>query len=91
MMLYDKEKYTGQRRYNVDFEDPKNRVENKSGFLSSDNAKRDEFSNTVRTNQWRESLKVSCAPAQLLGPRVCTARLLDFLYANCLQLKRKAH
>jgi hypothetical protein len=33
------------------------RKENKKGFVSSDNAKRDEFSNSVRTAQWREGLK----------------------------------
>ena len=40
MCSFEAEKYTQQRRYNVDFEDPKNRKENASGFLSSDNAKR---------------------------------------------------
>lgn len=30
----------------------------KKGFLTSDFSKRDEFSNTVRTAQWREQLKV---------------------------------
>jgi hypothetical protein len=33
--------------------------EKKKGFLSSDFSKRDEFSNTVRTVQWREQLSVS--------------------------------
>ena len=32
--------------------------ERKKGFLTSDWAKRDEFSNTVRTLQWREQLEV---------------------------------
>jgi hypothetical protein len=31
----------------------------KKGFLTSDFSKRDEFSNTVRTAQWREQLSVS--------------------------------
>jgi hypothetical protein len=30
--------------------------QNPRGFLSKDNAKRDEFSNVTRTAQWRESL-----------------------------------
>ncbi len=33
--------------------------EKKKGFLTSDFSKRDEFSNTIRTGQWREQLKVS--------------------------------
>lgn len=33
--------------------------EKKKGFLTSDFSKRDEFSNTVRTLQWREQLSVS--------------------------------
>lgn len=33
--------------------------EKKKGFLTSDFSKRDEFSNTVRTLQWREQLAVS--------------------------------
>jgi hypothetical protein len=32
--------------------------EKKKGFLTSDFSKRDEFSNTVRTLQWREQLAV---------------------------------
>lgn len=35
--------------------------EKKKGFLTSDFSKRDEFSNTVRTLQWREQLSVSRA------------------------------
>jgi hypothetical protein len=31
----------------------------KKGFLTSDFSKRDEFSNTTRTGQWREQLQVS--------------------------------
>jgi hypothetical protein len=33
--------------------------EKKKGFGTSDFSKRDEFSNTVRTLQWREQLSVS--------------------------------
>jgi hypothetical protein len=33
--------------------------EKKKGFGTSDFSKRDEFSNTVRTLQWREQLAVS--------------------------------
>jgi hypothetical protein len=33
--------------------------EKKKGFLTSDFSKRDEFSNTTRTLQWREQLAVS--------------------------------
>eukprot|EP01050_Picozoa_sp_SAG11_P014429 SAG11_NODE_1778_length_4265_cov_1.686750_1_plen_177_part_00 len=58
LRIFENEKYTQQRRYNVNFDDPKNAIVNPNGFLSTDNAKRDEFSNTVRTNQWRESLRV---------------------------------
>lgn len=32
--------------------------EKKKGFLTSDFSKRDEFTNTIRTEQWREQLKV---------------------------------
>ncbi len=32
--------------------------EKKKGFLTSDFSKRDEFSHTVRTQQWREQLQV---------------------------------
>ena len=35
--------------------------EKKKGFLTSDFSKKDEFSNTIRTNQWREQLKVGRA------------------------------
>jgi len=37
-------------------QNPKEVRQNKKGFISSDNAKRDEFSNTMRTSQWRENL-----------------------------------
>merc|ERR1719247_1028049 len=37
-------------------ENPKEVRQNKKGFISSDNAKRDEFSNTMWTSQWRENL-----------------------------------
>ena len=32
--------------------------EKKKGFYTSDFNKRDEFTNTIRTEQWREQLKV---------------------------------
>lgn len=32
--------------------------EKKKGFYTSDFTKRDEFTNTIRTEQWREQLKV---------------------------------
>ncbi len=35
--------------------------EKKKGFLTSDYVKRDEFSNTIRTEQWREQLTVSAS------------------------------
>jgi hypothetical protein len=36
-------------------------TEKKKGFLASDFSKRDEFSNTIRTGQYREQLKVRAA------------------------------
>ncbi len=38
-------------------------TEKKRGFLTSDFSKRDEFSNTIRTEQWREQLVVSVSGA----------------------------
>jgi hypothetical protein len=74
-MLYEKEKYTQQNWYNIDLAariaDPTQKPiqrENPKGFRSSDNAKRDEFSNSVRTAQWRENLKVRALHARALAP-----------------------
>ena len=39
--------------------------EKKKGFLTSDFSKRDEFSNTVRTLQWREQLEVRRCPVEV--------------------------
>ena len=44
--------------------------EKKKGFYTSDFSKRDEFTNTIRTEQWREQLKVRAVsrthqPAQI--------------------------
>lgn len=39
--------------------------EKKKGFLTSDFSKRDEFSNTVRTLQWREQLAVGTSLSHL--------------------------
>lgn len=69
LMLYKNEKYSQQNWYNVDLANPKEPKENPKGFRSSDNAKRDEFSNSVRTAQWRENLKVSRQHLPLL--RLC--------------------
>ena len=50
------EKYVTANRYNVDFENVKAPRTNKLGFLSTDHCKRDEFTNTFRTEQWRQTL-----------------------------------
>lgn len=59
-MLYEGEKYSQQNYYNVDMAKDGSAAEriktNPRGFLSKDNAKRDEFSNVTRTAQWRENL-----------------------------------
>lgn len=46
--------------------------EKKKGFLTSDFSKRDEFSNTVRTLQWREQLSVSLRPGFVTARCDCT-------------------
>ena len=46
------DKYTDRVRYKD------TQAEKKKGFLTSDFSKRDEFSNTVRTEQYREQLRV---------------------------------
>lgn len=51
--LAENDKYTDKWRY------LESGQEQKKGFLTSDFSKRDEFSNTVRTLQWREQLAVS--------------------------------
>lgn len=56
LMYLEGEQYTTQNRYNVDIENPKAERTRKLGFLSTDHCKRDEFTNTFRTEQWRESL-----------------------------------
>lgn len=47
------DKYVDKQRYK------ELQPDKKKGFLTSDFSKRDEFSNTIRTNQWREQLTVS--------------------------------
>lgn len=47
------DKYVDKQRYK------ESQPDKKKGFLTSDFSKRDEFSNTIRTNQWREQLTVS--------------------------------
>lgn len=46
--------------------------EKKKGFLTSDFSKRDEFSNTTRTLQWREQLAVSIGGAGHAVAVACT-------------------
>ena len=46
------DKYTDRWKYS------ESQAEKKKGFLTSDFSKRDEFSNTCRTGQYREQLKV---------------------------------
>ncbi len=45
--------------------------EKKKGFMTSDWSKRDEFSNTIRTSQYREQLKVRTAPRRWEERRQC--------------------
>lgn len=47
------DKYADRMRYKD------SQSEKKKGFLTSDFSKRDEFSNTTRTEQYREQLRVS--------------------------------
>lgn len=49
--IADGDKYIDRLRYK------ESQPDKKKGFLTSDFSKRDEFSNTIRTEQWREQLK----------------------------------
>lgn len=57
MPVFDKVKYQQQERFNVDFDNPTEKKSNKVAFGSSDAPKTREFTNTFRTEQWRETLK----------------------------------
>lgn len=50
--VFQGDKYTDRWKYS------ETQTEKKKGFLTSDFSKRDEFSNTIRTGQYREQLKV---------------------------------
>mmetsp|Transcript_2052 Transcript_2052/g.3236 ORF Transcript_2052/g.3236 Transcript_2052/m.3236 type:complete len:243 (+) Transcript_2052:238-966(+) len=50
--ISDGDKYVDRLRYKD------SQPDKKKGFLTSDFSKRDEFSNTVRTRQWREQLQL---------------------------------
>lgn len=58
--------------------------EKKKGFLTSDFSKRDEFSNTVRTLQWREQLSVSRASRGGVLWSIGWSRLQHMAYAGAL-------